>query len=158
MNKLYLALLIIVQMMVISVANAAPPGVKAKAQTLILTIENNLGTYQVLDAQVVTGNIPPRKTIGEQERDLLFYLKDQHGYVLGTGIIAHSQTIRGVLEEGSDHSHGEYAQEKSVFVLRYPYEQGMAIISLIEQSKSPMARSAGSVPAQQLDFSEKLGN
>lgn len=152
----YIALLIVAQLIVSSLVNAAPPGVKAKSQTLILTIENNMGSYQVLEAQVVSGNIPPRKIIGEQERGLLFYLKDQHGYVLGQGSLSVSNSIRGVLEKGSDHQHGEYEQDKSVFVLRYPYEQGMEIISLIEQSSASMARSMGAAPSQQLDFSSKL--
>ena len=156
MKSVYFAVVMTIQLVLSNLVMAAPPGVNGKAQTLILTIENYMGAYQVLDAQVVDGDVPPRKVMDKQEVELLFYLKDQHGFVLGQGESGISHGIRGILEEGSEHAHGEYQQEKTVFVLRYPYEKGMEIVSLIEKSDGPVARSAGAVPAQQLDFSGLL--
>ena len=158
MKTVYIVLFVVTQLIVSSLVNAAPPGEQSKAKTLILTIQNDMGAYQVLDAQVIVGDIPARKNMDKEEVALLFYLKDQHGSILGKGETGISSLIRGVLEEGDydGHHHGEYKQEKSTFVLRYPYEQGMEIISLIEKSDGPQARNAGAVPAQQLDFSSKL--
>ena len=135
---------------------AAPSDLSAQDKTLILTIQFNMGEYEVLDAKVVDGKISPRKTMAQDEAQLLFYLKDQHGFVMGQGQLDNPNTLRGVFAPGEEQAHGEYQQTQSVFVVRYPYQQGMEVIALIEESNQPMSRSASAVPVQHFNFSQLL--
>lgn len=135
---------------------AAPSDLRTQDKTLILTIQFNMGEYEVLNAKVVDGKIPSRKTMAQDEVQLLFYLKNEHGFVLGQGQVDNPNTLRGVFAQGEEQAHGEYQQMQSVFVVRYPYQQGMEVIALIEESNQTMARSASTVPAQQLNFSQLL--
>ena len=67
MKTVYIVLFVVTQLIVSSLVNAAPPGEKSKAKTLILTIQNDMGAYQVLDAQVIVGDIPARKNMDKEE-------------------------------------------------------------------------------------------
>lgn len=133
---------------------AAPPGVNGPQQTLILTVAYEKGDYQVMDAQVVNAVFPVR--LSKSARQLAFALKNKQGEVLAGGSVDAPQTLRSVLGQGGEHGHDWLEQDSGAFVVRYPYQQGMAVLSLIEKQNGAGARSVQAVPAKNIEFSHLL--
>lgn len=106
--------------------------VSADDRTLILTLRNIDGVYEVIDAQVVDRAIPPRVALVQRSDDLHFQLKDNNGNTLGQGSISNPVPLRDVNSPDGKEQHTEIQQRDSVFVLRYPYAEGMSVLSMIK--------------------------
>jgi hypothetical protein len=103
----------------------------ADDRTLILTLRGHDGVYEVIDAQIVDRVIPPRIARLERRDDLHFQLKDNNGNLLGQGSISNPVALRDVHSMDGKEQHTEIQQRDAVFVLRYPYDEGMSVLSMI---------------------------
>lgn len=122
--------------------------------TLILTIEKQGDVFSVISAKKVNGLL-----ISENEKaladGLTFYLKDRDQSVLGKGYIAHPDVLRGVQLPSEAHAHDQMTLDNAVFVIKYPYQEGMAILNILEsgiQSRSGVS----STPVQDVPFEHLL--
>ena len=132
------------------------------AKTLILTVQYQQGVYSVINAMLVDGTFDERKSSATQEDNLVFNLKNQQGELLGQGRINNPNIVRGVFDEqGQEGAHSEQYMEDSVFVVRYPYREGMQVLSLMKEEDllnqfSGRSRNTASKPAVEIDFSNMI--
>jgi hypothetical protein len=134
----------------------------ADDRTLILTLRGHDGVYEVIDAQVVDRVIPPRVALVERSDDLHFQLKDNKGKTLGQGSIGNPAPLRDVNSIDGKEQHTEIQQRDTVFVLRYPYDEGMNVLSMIKGDAQNTTRDTqhklSAPPAQDITFGHLLKN
>ncbi len=147
-----------------TVSISAPPSVSKynSDKTLMLTLQYSNNNYKVIAAKILNEKLPARFT-NQHSQDLLnFNLKNQHGDILGEGNIANPNILRGVLAEFDNGlAHSEKSLEKSTFIVRFPYVEGMQVLGLLDQvtqdQQGPTGRSLAPMPAvNNLGFSEFL--
>lgn len=136
--------------------------VSADNRTLILTLRSQGGVYEVLDAQVVDRAIPPRVALVERRDDLHFQFKDNNGRMLGQGRISNPAPLRDVNSIDNKDQHTEIQQSDTVFVLRYPYAEGMNVLSMLKSNtpntSSDTQQKLSTPPAQDIIFGHLLKN
>ncbi|NRB40745.1 MAG: hypothetical protein HRU20_20125 [Pseudomonadales bacterium] len=154
---------------------AAPPEVSSQQEksaapieseankTLMLQVAYSDNSYHIIDAWVLNEKLPETKSISTNAQDLVFILKNQSGEMMGQGRINNPNILRGILAEEYDgESHSQQALQESVFVLRYPYTEGMQVLSLmkaenlINQFSSRGKNNAKTAASIELNFSSQL--
>lgn len=122
--------------------------------TLILTIEKQGDVFSVLSAKKVKGLM-----ISEKEKaladGLTFLIKDRDQTVLGKGYIAHPDVLRGIQEPAMEQAHDHMTLDNTVFVIKYPYQEGMAILNILK-SGVQVRSGVSSTPAQDVAFDHLL--
>ena len=133
-------------------------------KTLMLKVQYADNTFAVIDAWVLNEKLPERKARGSAEQGFVFMLKNKSGDMMGQGLVTNPNVLRGILKEhGENESHGEQQLEESIFIVRYPYQKGMNVLSLMKaedlvtELNAVAGRSAPApAPSVELDFSSHL--
>jgi len=151
------------QQLSVAQAGISQSSAAEEEKTLMLKIEYVNESYEVMDAWLVAGKLPERKSVNSNGEDLVFTLENKQGDLLGQGRMTNPAILRGVLAEKYDGvAHSEERQPQAIFILRYPYSEGMQILSLmkaqdlLQQFSSTGDAALAPVNAIKLDFSQQL--
>lgn len=144
----------------------APPAVSenikpqnALLKTLMLKVSYEQGHYEIIDAWLVDGQFKLKK--GNKNKDsILFDLKNKQKESLGSGSVQNPNILRGIFEEHSTSSPHDEQEIAGEFIVRFPYEEGMEILTLIpvKDLLNNVASGLQSAPVEpvELNFAYRL--
>lgn len=119
--------------------------------TLLIKVHYSGTNYTVESVKHIEQNLPAFKKLNPKADDLIFRLSNASDDLLGEGRIANPALIHGVLsdEEGVDHEgHKSYVDDKDgYFMLRYPYEEGMQFLELMEAQDVAVMKGVRAAPS-----------
>lgn len=118
--------------------------------TLLIKVHYSGSNYTVESVKHIDEVFPPFKRINPRADDLIFRLSNSEDVVMGEGRIDNPAVIRGVLvgdEDASSEGHMSFIDDSDgYFLLRYPYEQGMQFLQLMNAEDSLQAKSVRAAP------------
>jgi len=133
--------------------NADEQGPNVNA-VLILTVEKQGDVFSVISARKVNGLVISAQDKAQAD-GLTFLIKNREQAVLGQGHIVQPDVLRGSQQPNDEHAHDHMTLDNSVFVIKYPYQEGMAILNILKPGVQ--ARSGvSSAPVQDVSFEHLL--
>lgn len=129
---------------------AAPKGesLATTPQTLLLTVAYDDMTYRILDAKVISGQLPSTS----QGEELAYQVMNKQGGIVSKGTLIDPKILRGVLHEQGGEGHDHFSQTQAVFILRLPYKKEMEALTLADRKFGPQSRSLTNTHSTPMSF------
>ena len=127
--------------------------------TLLIKVHYQGEQYDVVSVKRIPQTFNSFQSSSEASDDVMFRFSDNLDTTLAEGRVKNPRQVHPVLFDGlnvdQDHTHENQNASEGIFMLRYPYKEGLRFLQLmdVKQDNTPSFRSA---PAVKIDLDSYL--
>ena len=119
--------------------------------TLLIKVHYQGEQYDVVSVKHIPQTLPSSTSSHEKGDDVLFRFSDDLDATLAQGRIQNPKQVRPVLMHGEDDDHVSKDDAEGVFMLRYPYQEGLRFLQLMDVNNLQSER-AMPAPTPKIDL------